>query len=68
MTKNFVFHSRTRHIETRHHFIGELVESGSIEMSDCSTDEQLADVFTNPLSLEKFLNFRDNLGVVRFLH
>ncbi|KAI9170383.1 hypothetical protein LWI28_027097 [Acer negundo] len=39
MARNSIFHSRTRHVETRHHFIRELVDKGSIKMSYCSTDE-----------------------------
>ena len=66
MITNSVFYSRTRHLETRHHFI-RLVENRSIKMSNCSNNEQLADVFTKPLSLENFLKFRDTLRVVRFL-
>ena len=66
MTRNSVFHNRTRHIETRHHFIRELVDKGSIKMYYCSTDEQLADILTKPLGSEKFVYFRDMLGVVNF--
>ncbi|TXG64214.1 hypothetical protein EZV62_011208 [Acer yangbiense] len=66
MTRKSVFHSHTRHIETRHHFIRELVDKGSIKMSYCSTDEQLADIFTKPLGFEKFVYFRDMVGVVKF--
>jgi hypothetical protein len=68
MTKNPMSHSRTRHIETRHHFIRELVDEGSIKMSYCSTDDQLADIFTKPVPSNKFIRFRDMLGVVNFLH
>ena len=66
MTKNPIFHSRTRHIETRHHFIRELVAKGSIEIAYCNTDEQQADMFTKPLPLAKFEYFRDLIGVVDF--
>lgn len=45
MTKNPVFHSRSKHIELRHHFIKKLVEDGEIELKLCGTDEQIADVF-----------------------
>jgi hypothetical protein len=68
MTKNPMSHSCTRHIETRHHFIKELVDKGSIKMSYCGTDDQLADIFTKPIPSDKFIRFRDMLGVVNFLH
>ena len=39
MTKNPVFHSRSKHIELRHHFIRKLVEDGEIELKFCGIDE-----------------------------
>ncbi|GKV49381.1 hypothetical protein SLEP1_g56135 [Rubroshorea leprosula] len=66
MTKNPVFHSRTRHIETRHHFIRELVVSGGLEVVHCNSKDQVADIFTKPLPLDKFIHLRDLLGVLNF--
>ncbi|KAG8502460.1 hypothetical protein CXB51_000380 [Gossypium anomalum] len=68
MTKNLVYHSRTRHIETRHHFIRELVAKGDIKMEYCCTEEQVADLFTKPLSPKKFVYLRELLGVGECLH
>ena len=65
MTKNPVYHSRIRHIETHQHFIRELVSKGVIKMEYCNTCEQVADVFTKPLPL-KFMELRDLLGVGDF--
>ena len=66
MTKNPVFHSRTKHIEIRHHFIRELVEKQEIELQFCKTGEQLADIFTKALPIDKFIQFRKQLSVQEF--
>jgi len=66
MTKNPFFHSRTKHIEIRHHFIRELVEKKEIELQFCKTDEQLADMFIKVVPSEKFAYFREQLRVQDF--
>lgn len=42
--------SRSKHIDRRHHYVRELVESGKAEIKQVSTDEMLADHLTKPLS------------------
>ncbi|OIT23111.1 putative mitochondrial protein, partial [Nicotiana attenuata] len=49
MTKNPVFHGRSKHIDIRHHFIRELVAKGPIELKHCSTEEQATDILTKVL-------------------
>jgi len=66
MTTNPIFHSRTKYIEIRHHFIRELVEKKEIELQFSKTDEQLADMFTKALPSDKFAYFREQLGVQDF--
>lgn len=65
MAKNPVFHSRTKHIDVKYNFIREAVENGVIEIKYCSTQNQMADIFTKALSKEKFLQFRDMMKVQR---
>ncbi|GJU74618.1 retrovirus-related pol polyprotein from transposon TNT 1-94 [Tanacetum coccineum] len=43
---NNVQHSRSKHIDIRHHFIREQVENGVVELYFVTTDYQLADIFT----------------------
>ncbi|GJT39596.1 retrovirus-related pol polyprotein from transposon TNT 1-94 [Tanacetum coccineum] len=53
---NNVQHSRSKHIDIRHHFIREQVENGGVELYFVTTDYQLADKFTKALPRER-LNF-----------
>nr|GFC41969.1 ribonuclease H-like domain-containing protein [Tanacetum cinerariifolium] len=46
---NNVQHSRSKHIDIRHHFIREQVERGVVELYFVSTDYQLVDIFTKAL-------------------
>jgi hypothetical protein len=65
MTENPVFHDRSNHIEIRYHYICDMVQRGALKLQYISTDEQVADVLTKPLSRVKFEHFRDKLGIVR---
>ena len=63
LSKNPVQHSRTKHIEIRHHFLRDHVQKGDIELEFVCTDDQLADVFTKPLSEDRFVMIRNKLGL-----
>lgn len=51
--------------ETRFHFLREKVNRGELEVRHCSSETQLADIFTKGLKTDKFLNLRRNLGIVQ---
>ncbi|CAM8968649.1 unnamed protein product [Rhodiola kirilowii] len=63
ISKNPVQHSRTKHIDIRHHFIRELVEQKVITLQHVITDKQLADIFTKPLDAAQFETLRSSLGL-----
>nr|GEU92759.1 retrovirus-related Pol polyprotein from transposon TNT 1-94 [Tanacetum cinerariifolium] len=46
---NNVQHSRSKHIDIRHHFIREKVKKGVVELYFVTTDYHLADIFTKAL-------------------
>nr|GEV74199.1 integrase, catalytic region, zinc finger, CCHC-type, peptidase aspartic, catalytic [Tanacetum cinerariifolium] len=46
-------HSRSKHIDIRHHFIQEQVEKGVVKLYFVTTDYQLADIFTKALPRKK---------------
>ena len=66
IAKNPIQHSRTKHIEIRHHFIRDHVQKGSIDLSFVGTDDQLADIFTKPLADGPFSKIRRELGMLDF--
>jgi hypothetical protein len=57
MTKNHVFHDKSKHIEIRYHYICDMVQRGAIKLQYVSTDEHVVDVLTKPLSHVKFEHF-----------
>ena len=63
-TKNLVLHSRTKHVEIRHHFLREHVEKGDVAFKHVDSKNQLADIFTKPLVTESFVNIRGELGII----
>ena len=65
MTENLVFHDNSKHIEIQYHYICDMVQRGAIKLQYVSTDEQVADVLTKPLSRVNFEHFRDRLGIVQ---
>jgi hypothetical protein len=63
ISKNPVQQSRTKHIDIRHHFLCDLVESKIVYLSFIPTDNQLADILTKPLDDSKFESLRKAIGV-----
>jgi hypothetical protein len=64
MVKNPIYHARTKHIEVHHHYIRQLVDNEDICLYYCPTTEQTADIMTKPLGNDKYVKFRDKLGIV----
>lgn len=61
LIKNPEFHSRTKHIDVRYHFIHEKFEERIFELYYVNTDEQTADILTKPLARDKFIFFRKQM-------
>jgi hypothetical protein len=57
------FHSRTKHIDLRYHFIREAVDNGKIVMKYIPTTDNVADIFTKALAKPKFKHFAELLGL-----
>ncbi|GJT31436.1 hypothetical protein Tco_0911711 [Tanacetum coccineum] len=56
-------HSRSKHIDIRHHFIREQVENRVVELYFVETNYQLADILTKALPRERFEFLLPRLGM-----
>jgi hypothetical protein len=63
MSKNSIFHSRTKHIKLKHHYIKEVVEDENVMIKHVKTGDQLTNIFTKSLSCDKFMYLRELLGM-----
>nr|GEU67939.1 hypothetical protein [Tanacetum cinerariifolium] len=60
---NNIHHSRSKHIDIRHHFIRNQVERGVVELYFVMTDYPLADIFTKALPRQRFEFILPRLGM-----
>ncbi|XP_052726011.1 secreted RxLR effector protein 161-like [Vigna angularis] len=65
LTKHPTSHGRSKHIETRFHYIREQVSSGRLEVVYCRSEDQLAYILTKALKGERFQSLRKQIGMVR---
>ena len=61
---NPVQHSRTKHINIRHHFLRDHVAGNDISFCGVHSKDQLADIFTKPLDESIFCRLRSELNVL----
>jgi hypothetical protein len=54
LSKNPMFHDRSKHIEIKYYFLCDKVQKGEVILQYISTDEQTTDILMNPLSKIKF--------------
>lgn len=63
LVKNPVYHSRSKHIDIRVHYIREVYEKNIMELKYCSTTEMVADVLTKVLCKQKHMKLAKMLGM-----
>ena len=63
LSKNPVFHDRSKHIDVRYHFIRECVEEGRIALKFITTEQQMADGLTKALGRVCFQELRKKIGI-----
>lgn len=56
-------HSRSKHIDIRHHYVRQIVKDKIVELEYLPTEHMPADVLTKPLGKDKHFNCVSNLGL-----
>jgi len=54
LAKNPVHHERSKHIDTRFHFLRDHVKEKTIELQYCHTTKQVANIFTKAIVKRNF--------------
>lgn len=63
LAKNPVHHERSKHIDTRYHFIRECVEDRKVKLEHIKTEAQIADILTKPVGKQRFIELKEKMGV-----
>jgi len=63
ISHNPVFHGKTKHFNIKLYFLSEVQKNGDVRLIYCKSEEQLADLFTKPLPVNKFEFLRQKIGV-----
>jgi len=63
LANNPVSHGRSKHIETRFHYIRYQVNNGKLKLIHCHKQLQIANILTKPLKKERFKMLRERIGV-----
>ncbi|GJT74635.1 putative ribonuclease H-like domain-containing protein [Tanacetum coccineum] len=64
IVKNPIYHSKTKHIEIRHHFIRDCYEKKLISVEKIHTDLNIADLLTKPFDGPRFNYLVVSIGMI----
>ena len=54
LTKDQMFHERTKHIDVKYHYVRDVVAKGKLKVCKISTHDNPADMMTKPVPVSKF--------------
>jgi hypothetical protein len=50
ISNNPIFHGKTKHFKLKYYFLREVQKNDELQLINCKTEDQLADMLTKPLS------------------
>ena len=65
LAKNPIFHDRSKHIDTRYHFIRECIARKEVHLEFVKSHDHVIDILTKPLKYDTFNKLRALLGVIK---
>ena len=63
LTKNLMYHERTKHIDVRYHFVREIISQKQVEVKKVGTADNPANMLTKPISVAKFKHCLGLVGI-----
>jgi len=64
LTKDQMFHERTKHIDVKYHYVREVVAEGRLKVCKISTHDNPADMMTKPVPVAKFELCSSLVGII----
>ena len=63
LARNPMFHTKSKHIEVKYHFIRQVLDDKRIQLVKVHTDDNLVDLLTKNLNPQRFAHCRGQIGV-----
>ena len=63
VVRNPVSHNRTKHTDSKFHYVREALEDRTIDLIYCPTEQMTADILTKPLARQQFETFQLKMGL-----
>ncbi len=64
LVNNSIYHAKAKHIEVHYHFVKEKVLTREIDLVHVDTKDQVVNIFTKALGINKLWKFINMLGVL----